>query len=237
MWDGEGTPDTDGQATPRLPTQSDRPEPSPRKRRNEEAEPALVVRDAPAALVCDYCSSRGKVHRKHAAPARTCPSYPAGFRASLRGGLVGSRCLRLESCPIVWKRHGKSKKQNSDANKHDPGTPTTPPTPGLETVRSGRAPALPPAKRAQSLSARTSEPTMAPLLDADDVQFMPTPCSELWPFPVIVPPEAVGFCAPSKAHAALFAAFATPEASSDWLPDPMAGAASGGLQIEVGVEC
>ena len=56
--------------------------PSSRKRRKHpaEPEPALVERDPPTAQVCDYCNSRGKVHR---------------------------RCVRLPTCHIVWKRGGK----------------------------------------------------------------------------------------------------------------------------------
>lgn len=159
-----GAGEDEGPVTPKAPpVPVERVESmSPRKRRAPE--PAPQTEGTPT-LVCDYCSSRGKVHRK---------------------------CLRLESCPIIWKRNGKSKaRTDAEQCNRSPATPGTP-----ELIRSGRAPALPPAKRAQVLSARTldSSPVPhSPAADADEWQHAPTPSSELWPFPVIVPPEALGW--------------------------------------------
>lgn len=158
-----GAGEDEGPVTPKAPpVPVERVESvSPRKRRAPEP----VQTDGTPALVCDYCSSRGKVHRK---------------------------CLRLESCPIIWKRNGKSKaRRDAEEGNRSPATPGTP-----ELIRSGRAPALPPAKRAQVLSARTPDSSPvphSPAVDADEWQYAPTPSSELWPFPVIVPPEALGW--------------------------------------------
>ena len=122
--------------------------------------------DGSPAMVCDYCSSKGRVHRK---------------------------CLRLESCAVIWKRNGTSKARR-DAEEGNVGSSRTLST--LELVRSRRAPALPPEKRAQVLSARTPNASPIPhrpTADANEWQYAPTPSSEMWLFPVIVPPEALGW--------------------------------------------
>ena len=158
-----------------------------RRERSAEPEPAFVERDSPAAQVCDYCNSRGKVHR---------------------------RCMRLPTCHIVWKRGGKKKRDSiGDLSDLRRTTPSTPPTPAAEHVRTGREKGVAPGKRAQVMNARCKSSAMQPDADdagdaddADDVEecvarydFVQ---SQDWPFPIIVPPEALGISFEGVAKAA-----------------------------------
>lgn len=158
-----------------------------RKRRERPVapEPALAERDAPAAQVCDYCNSRGKVHR---------------------------RCVRLPTCHLVWKRGGKKKRDSIDISDLRRSTLSTPPMPAAEPIRTGREKGVSPGKRAQVMNARGSESTtMQPDVDdEDDMEevddfeeaLSPLLLSQDWPFPVIVAPEALGISFPGVAMAA-----------------------------------
>ena len=183
VWEGrDESPDT-----ARVPADQRKiTSPSSRKRRERPVEPEPVpveVESAPA-QVCDYCSSRGKVHR---------------------------RCLRLPTCHIIWKRGGKGKKRDPSADLSElrRAAPSTPPTPGAEQVRIGRTKEIPHGKRAQVQASRSSEAAAiaaamtAAETEAEDEppseyieEFVPVQCSQKWPFPVIVAPEALGYSFP-----------------------------------------
>jgi len=190
-----------------------------RRERPEELEPALVERDAPAAQVCDYCNSRGKVHR---------------------------RCVRLPTCHIVWKRGGKKKRDSiGDMSDLRRTVPSTPPTPAAEHVRTGREKGIAPGNRAQVMNARSSESTTTQhdvdddddVDDVDDieefVQMYDFVQSQDWPFPVIVPPEALGISFPGVAMAATVAP--SHAVSADEEEKEAVEAAAGELVVDTGL--
>ena len=163
---------------------------SARKRRDRpaEPEPALIERSPPAAQVCDYCNSRGKVHR---------------------------RCMRLPTCHLIWKRGGKKKRDSiGDLSDLRRTAPSTPPTPAAEPVRTGREKGVAPGNQAQVMNARCNESAaMQPDADAADdtaaaddgkevVARYDFVQSQEWPFPIIVPPEALGISFDGVAQAA-----------------------------------
>ena len=185
------------------------------------AEPALAESDAPAAQVCEYCNSRGKVHR---------------------------RCVRLATCHIIWKRGGKKRRDaNGDMSDLRRKTPGTPPTPTAEHTRTGREKGFLPGKRAQMMNTRTSE-TTAPhpdvVNDVDDfddveedefVERYDFVQSRDWPFPVIVPPEALGFSFPGVAMAATVAPMQAALAEEEEEADAVAVAVVGLVEEDNGI--
>ena len=148
--------------------------------------------EAPASPVeapahCDYCHSKGKIHR---------------------------RCLRLESCPFVWKRGLKKKPlSGSSAAPRARARPSSSPTPrspksAVPITRSARQPSprrsvLPPARAKPAQEDSPSEAVSS--VDSD--------AYEPWTFPVIISPESLGFPRIAK----------VPSTVESALPAPLAG--------------
>lgn len=157
----------DGDVTPRTLNDSlpDSPNPELRTIRVKER-PAAPTTEPPP--VCDYCQSKGKIHR---------------------------RCLRLESCPFVWKRGLKKKNLSASsaprARAQQPSLSPTPRSPksAVPITRSVRRPSL----RRSVLPPARAKPAHEDSLASEAVLSVDCDGYEPWPFPVIISPESLGF--------------------------------------------